>query len=97
MPRPVVRPHDASPWVAAVRELLTDAAAYQHESKASRIAAERFVGGLDEAAMERYLMSLAAGTDAPSQARPAHATIESLSPERRALLLERLRKRKAVK
>jgi glycosyltransferase involved in cell wall biosynthesis len=96
MPRPVVRPNDAAPWVTALRELLTDGAAYRRESQASRAAAQRFVGGLDAAEMERYLTSLAvpsAGPDAPH----AHATIESLSPEKRALLLERLRKRKGVK
>jgi hypothetical protein len=73
--------------------LLTDRAAYQRESQASRSAAQRFVGGLDAADMERYLTSLRARPDG----RRGHATIESLSPERRALLLERLRKRKVVK
>jgi glycosyltransferase involved in cell wall biosynthesis len=93
MPRPVVRENDAAPWVAAVRELLTDRAAYQRESAASRAAAGRFVAGLDAAALECYLTSLQARPDG----RPGHATIESLSPEKRTLLLERLRKRKAVK
>ena len=32
MPRPVVRENDPAPWVAALRELLTDPAAYQRES-----------------------------------------------------------------
>ena len=101
MPRPVVRPNDAAPWVAALRELLTDSAAYRRESQASRTAAQRFVGGLDAADMERYLTSLAVASDARTDARPdrghGHATIESLSPEKRALLLELLRKRKGVK
>jgi hypothetical protein len=53
------------------------------------------VGGLDAADMERYLRTLAvpAGSGA---AAGGHATIESLSPEKRALLLERLRKRKGA-
>jgi hypothetical protein len=97
MPRPVVRPNDAAPWVAAVRQLLSDGAAYRRESQASRTAAQGFTGGLDEAAMERYLASLAVSPDARPEARHGHATIESLSPEKRALLLERLRKRRAVK
>ncbi len=96
MPRPVVRPNDAAPWVAAVRELLTDGAAYRRESQASRAAAQYFAGGLDAAAMERYLTSLAVGPEVRTDERTGHATIESLSPEKRALLLERLRKRKAV-
>ena len=96
MPRPVVRPNDPAPWVAALRELLTDGEAYRRESQASRTAAQRFVGRLDAADMERYLASLAVASDARTDARPGHATIESLSPEKRALLLERLRKRKGV-
>jgi hypothetical protein len=93
MPRPVVRPNDPVPWVAALRELLSGGAAYRRESQASRTAALRFAGGLDAADMERYLTTLAVRPDG----HPAHATIESLSPEKRALLLERLRKRKRVK
>ncbi len=96
MPRPVVRPNDAAPWVAALRELLTDGAAYRRESRASRAAAQRFAGGLDAADMERYLTSLAVRKERRPDAGHGHATIESLSPEKRALLLERLRKRKGV-
>jgi glycosyltransferase involved in cell wall biosynthesis len=92
MPRPVIRENDAAPWVAALGELLGDGRAYQRESQASRAAAERFVTGLDVGALERYLETLA--PRAASSA--AQATIESLSPEKRALLLERLRKRKAA-
>jgi glycosyltransferase involved in cell wall biosynthesis len=91
MPRPVVRENDVSPWLAALRELLGDRHAYERESRASRTAAERFVAGLDAAALEHYLASLRPRTDGPA----THATIESLSPEKRALLLERLRKRKS--
>jgi glycosyltransferase involved in cell wall biosynthesis len=93
MPRPVVRPNDVEPWVSALGELLHDPAAYRRESLASRVAAQGFAGALDAAEMERYLSSLAVR---PEGRRRGHATIESLSPERRALLLERLRKRKAV-
>jgi len=90
MPKPVVRENDAAPWVAAVRELLTDRGAYQRESAAARQAAERFVSGLDAGAMERFLLAL-------RPAAAAHAetgTIESLSPAKRALLLQRLHKLK---
>jgi glycosyltransferase involved in cell wall biosynthesis len=96
MPRPVVRPNDAAPWVAALRELLTDGVAYRRESQASRTAAQRFAGGLDAADMERYLTSLVVREDGWPDGRSGHATIESLSPEKRALLLERLRKRKGA-
>ena len=41
--------------------------------------------------MERYLLALK-----PAEIAPAQASVESLSPEKRALLLERLRKRGTV-
>src|ERR1035441_4296093 len=58
--------------------------------------AQRCAGGLDAAALERYLTSLDVPQGARPDGQPGHATIESLSPERRALLLERLRKRKVA-
>jgi glycosyltransferase involved in cell wall biosynthesis len=93
MPKPVVPDNDAAPWVAAIEELLTDRAAWQRESAASRAVAERFVSGLDAGEMERFLLRLRPGT-AHHAERP---TIEGLSPEKRALLLERLHKRKLVR
>jgi glycosyltransferase involved in cell wall biosynthesis len=100
MPRPVVAENNAAPWVAAVRELLMDRAAYERESAVAREAASRFVSGLDAGDLERLLQSLepARRVDSPrppgARAAPA-VTMESLSPEKRALLLERLRKRQA--
>jgi glycosyltransferase involved in cell wall biosynthesis len=89
MPMPVVPENDPAPWIAAIRELTEDRAAYEREAAASRAAAEGFVRGLDAGDMERYL----AGLRPVSDARPRQATIESLSPGKRALLLERLRRR----
>lgn len=88
MPKPVVPPNDVGPWVTAIEELLGDRAAYDRESAASRAAAERFVSGLDAAEMERYLM----GLHPVAKAKADPVTIESLSPEKRALLLQRLKK-----
>ncbi|HXB69577.1 MAG TPA: glycosyltransferase family 4 protein [Candidatus Acidoferrales bacterium] len=103
MPRPVIEQNSAAPWVAAVRELLTDRAAYERESASSRQAAARFVSGLDAGDLERLLESLeptgpARSGDSgrlPAGRAAPHITMESLSPEKRALLLERLRKRQA--
>jgi glycosyltransferase involved in cell wall biosynthesis len=91
MPKPVVPPNDVAPWVAAIEELLGDRAAYEKESAVSRAAGERFVATLDAAEMERYLSTLR-----PVQAKPDPVTIESLSPEKRALLLQRLHLRKGA-
>ena len=89
MPKPVIEANDPAPWVEAVRELSTDEAAWQRESQASREAALAFVGALDAGEMERYLAALRPASSAQRQ----RATIESLSPEKRALLLECLRRR----
>ena len=90
LPKPVLSENDVAPWVAALRELLTSRSAYEKESAASRLAAGRFVSVLDAGEMEEFLVSLRPGAAASVE----RATIESLSPERRALLLERLRKRR---
>jgi glycosyltransferase involved in cell wall biosynthesis len=90
MPRPVVPENPIEPWVEAIRTLLGDRAAYERESAASRAAALPFVQGLDAGEFERYLAGL---QPAGSAGRGASPTVESLSPERRALLLERLRRR----
>ncbi|MBS1855860.1 MAG: glycosyltransferase family 4 protein [Acidobacteria bacterium] len=91
MPLPVVEENNPAPWVEALERLLGDRDEYERESRASRAAADRFVAGLDAANMERYLTGLARGAANGGAA----ATIESLSPEKRALLLERLRRRGA--
>ncbi len=89
MPKPVVPDNDPAPWIAAVEELLSDRRAYEKESAASRQAAERFVAGLDAGQLERYLE----GRRPAAAGATEHATIESLSPEKRALLLQRLHRR----
>jgi glycosyltransferase involved in cell wall biosynthesis len=90
MPKPVVPPNDAAPWVEAVQTLVGDRAAYESESRASRDAAGAFVSALDPKALERYLSELRPFFAAvPAE----HATVESLSPEKRALLLQRLKRR----
>jgi glycosyltransferase involved in cell wall biosynthesis len=94
MPKPVVQPNDIAPWIAAIEELLGNQAAYERESETSRSAAARFVSGLDAADFERFLCALRPG--AGRRATPEPATIESLSPEKRALLLQRLHARRTA-
>jgi glycosyltransferase involved in cell wall biosynthesis len=92
MPVPAVPPNDPGPWVAAIEKLLCDRSAYERESAIERERALQFVESLDAAAMERYLV----GLQPVAPARSARHTIESLSPEKRALLLQRLHKRQTV-
>src|SRR4051812_20849033 len=94
MPKPVVQPNDLAPWIAAIEELLGDRAAYDRESAASRGAAMQFISGLDAAELERYLCALRLAS--AKAAKPEPVTIESLSPEKRALLLQRLHARRTA-
>jgi glycosyltransferase involved in cell wall biosynthesis len=91
MPKPVAPANDAAPWVAAIEELTGNREAYEKESAASRAAALEFVTGLDASAMEKFLAGL---RPAAPRARAAAPSIESLSPEKRALLLQRLHERR---
>jgi glycosyltransferase involved in cell wall biosynthesis len=90
MPRPVLPSNDVAPWVEALAELTRDRSAWERESAASREAAAAFVAGLDAGDMEAWLQAL----HPVSEARGEAATIESLTPEKRDLLLRRLRRRK---
>ena len=89
MPKPVVPANDVQPWLDALDRLLGARDAYRRESASSRAAAEAFVASVDPAAMERYLVALRPFAEAPT----SPATVESLSPEKRALLLQWLRRR----
>ncbi len=95
MPLPEIEPTDIAPWVDAVRTLLGDRALYESESARSRRAALDFVGRLDAGKLEALLQSLAPRPAVPEAAR--HISLEGLSPEKRALLLQRLRQRAASK
>jgi glycosyltransferase involved in cell wall biosynthesis len=88
LPRPEIPEQDIEPWAAALATLLSDGAARRRESEASRHAALGFVRGLPADGLERYLAGLA-----PRAAAAAAPALADLSPEKRALLLERLRKR----
>ena len=86
MPRRWCSENDAAPWVAAHRGT---ARAIARRTSANRRPRgrrpQRFVSGLDAGDLERYLLRAAAPA-CPYQRRSA-ATIETLSPEKRALLL----------
>ena len=90
MPLPVLPANDAAPWADAIAALAYDRAQWQRESDASRAAASTFVGRLRAGGFEDWL----AGLQPFSEAQAVPARIESLSPEKRALLLRRLRQRK---
>ena len=96
MPKPVVLENDAAPWVAAITELLEDRGAYERESAASRTAASRFVSRLDAGDLARYFADLKPAAAPKLSVSAPPPRIESLSPEKRALLLQRLHQRKTA-
>jgi glycosyltransferase involved in cell wall biosynthesis len=95
MPRPVLPAQDSAPWVAGIRALSTSKARYQEEQRAQQEAALRFVQGVDRFAFEKLLSSLTPdrGKSPISQGPDPHRSLESLSDNKRALLLKRLRQR----
>lgn len=93
LPAPVVEPSPIEPWEEAAVRLLTDRAVYEEESERSRAAALEFVAGLRAAQLEELLLGLAPAADA---APPPADPLKGLSPEKRALLLKKLRSRPAA-
>jgi hypothetical protein len=97
MPKPVVAGQDIAPWADALESLLTDRSLYEREAAASRGTALRFVSQIRPERMEEFLKALVPG---PVDMRPeeggrpqAHHSVAELSPAKRALLIQRLRKR----
>lgn len=110
VPTPVIPEQEIGPWRDALRALLSDRDLYARQARAEREAATRFVSGLGvapfEALFER-LEEVARSGRASAQAGPrGEATpptpnasgpkgLADMSPEQRALLLMRLRKKGA--
>ncbi len=97
LPSAVVPEQDVDPWAEALNALLTERGLYREESETSRERAHRFVAGIQPGLLMEFLASLAPATQAPAgRHAPAGsgADLATLSPEKRALLLERLRARR---
>ncbi len=104
-PVPIVPEQEIDPWEETLRKLLSDRALYERLSAASRNAALKFVSGVGITPFEDYLENLQpasrikggdALTSAKEQSAKAYdlaSVLSKLSPERRALLAIRLRKK----
>ena len=86
-----VPPQDVAPWVEALRSLGSDRALYEENARASRRAALAYAGTLSVEPFETLLNT--AGLVAQVSDLPGPAGTGTLSPEKRALLALRLRKR----
>ncbi|MEM6456980.1 MAG: glycosyltransferase, partial [Acidobacteriota bacterium] len=103
LPVAEVPAQDLGPWRAALARLIDDRDHWQQRSQIGRAAALDFVRGLDIAPVARFLQTLrpraVAAADAqraaPSGDGPAadDPRLAKLSPEKRALLLRRLRQK----
>lgn len=89
MPRAVVPPQEIGPWAEALRTLVQDQAAYWTEAERSREAALAFLAKLDAGDFERMLTALAPAT----QELRGDDKLKALDAQKRALLLQRLRKK----
>jgi glycosyltransferase involved in cell wall biosynthesis len=93
MPKPVIPPQEIALWRDALVSLLTDREAYERERNASRNAALQFVSAIPPNGLGEFLATLpppSFTTSSPPEG--THAALARLSPEKRALLLQRLRK-----
>lgn len=92
LPRAVVPPQEIGPWEQALSALLEDRDLYEAVAAESQAKALEFVRRIRPEALEQFLLSLrpAAATPQDSETR---RTLAELSPEKRALLLARLRRK----
>jgi glycosyltransferase involved in cell wall biosynthesis len=99
---PEVPEQDLGPWREALSRLLADPDFYARQSRESREAAHRFVAGLGIGPFEQILARLGskdrrraapAGLRPPEAGDAAGGGLEDLTPEQRALLMLRLRKK----
>jgi surfactin synthase thioesterase subunit/glycosyltransferase involved in cell wall biosynthesis len=89
-----VPPQDLAPWIEALRRLLTDRAHYGEIARQSREASRRYAESLSAEPFEALLtQSRRVSSVKPQVIPPAVLPSVSLSPEKRALLALRLRKR----
>ncbi len=94
MPRAVLPEIDVEPWADALAILLTNREAYEQIAEESRCAALEFVRALEPDRMAEFLAALepaAVREGAKGSGLTDH--LRGLSPEKRALLLRRLRQK----
>ena len=99
MPVPDIPEQDIEPWAQAVAELMNDPALYAQESDAARDAALGFVETVRKSQFEEFLLTLERTTPektsktAVKGEQQERKHIEELSPQRRSLLLKKIRER----
>ncbi len=100
MPVPIVPPQDIEPWARALEELMENPEIYRREADAAREAAMSFVPHVKASRFEEFLLKLEPNAPQPASppvvgTRQPGDALAQLSPEKRALLLKKLRERTA--
>jgi hypothetical protein len=108
LPIPKIPEQDIAPWVDALRRLLSDREFYYQHAADARAIAQLYVANTDVAALQKYLQKLKPKPqtvvvtpveDVQLFARSSGvgASLADLSPEQKALLTLRLRKKAATR
>ncbi len=92
LPRAVVPPQEVGPWEQALSALLQDRDLYEAVAAESQAKALEFVRRIHPEALEQFLISLRPAATTPQDSE-TRRTLAELSPEKRALLLARLRRK----
>jgi glycosyltransferase involved in cell wall biosynthesis len=92
LPRAVVPSQEVGPWEQALRALLEDRELYEAVAAESQARALEFVRRIRPEALEQFLSSVRPAVTTPQDSGPRR-TLAELSPEKRALLLARLRRK----
>jgi hypothetical protein len=93
MPKPVQVEQDIGPWESALRTLLANRDIYWQEAERSREVAVSFVSKLRASDLEDLLERLTPGVSSEDRLLRKAPDLSKLSVEKRALLLQRLRKK----
>ena len=107
LPVPIVPAQDVGPWQLVLSGLLSNREIYEKQSASARNAALSFVSGLSVRPFEDWLVQLAdspvsrskqsfSAPDLSTSESEAFNSVAGLSPEHLALLVRRLRKKKAL-
>src|SRR5215217_577705 len=99
LPVPVVPEQDIEPWLTSLNALLTDKALYSRQSAAARDAATAFATRVSADQFVDWLGTLKKGSvpAAIKTAPPANAGLAALTPQQRAMLVDKLKQKSRAK
>ena len=105
LPIPEIPEQNIGPWLDAIRRLLSDREFYYQHASEARAVAQRYVANTDVSGLQKYLQKLepkpqtvdATDVQIFALSSGAGTSLADLSPEQKALLTLRLRKKAATR